>query len=240
MSASTLASPSPAILRRAQRRKWLRRLWGLGIVMVIALIATWGFRDDAISPVAPKPESPLVAEKTRQVVRKDGKRLWQFDASKIELSPDGSQTFAHNVSNGILFRDDKPFIFLSAPLVHLENNSNNLEGSGGVSASTGERFAVSSQKVRWNTEQKRLTWPTPVRAQLRDFTFDAPYLSYKWDTGALSCDAPVELRAEGVRLKGNHLKASTQTKVLELGGGDFSFDVSKARPNKWKDLLKLP
>ena len=218
---------------------WFRRGAGLVGAGVAVMVVAWGFRDDAISPVAPEPEPPLIAEKTRQTVRKDGKRLWQFDAARIELSPDGSQTFAHNVSNGILFRDDKPFIHLSARLVHLENASNNVEASGDVTASSDERFKVSSPLVKWNYEQKKLSCPSPVKAHLREFTFNAPHLGYNWDTGVLTCDAPVELKAVGVRLKGTRLKASTKTHLLELGGSELTFDVHKARPNKWKDLLSL-
>lgn len=213
----------------------------MAVAGVVGLIVRWGFQDDAIAPVSPEPEPPLIAEKTTQTVRVDGKRLWQFDASRIELSPDGSQTYAHRVSNGILFRDDKPFLHLSAPLVHLENTSNNVEASGGVKASGANRFAVSSRLVRWNYEKKRLLCPLTVTAQLRDFSFDAPRLKYQWDAGELTCDAPVELRAPGILLGAKRLKASTKTRVLELGGGvHLSFDARTAHPEKLKDLLATP
>lgn len=241
MPVSSLASPDVPLSGRAARRLWKRRAAMSGAVLVGALVVAWGFRDDALSPIAPEPVPPLIAEKTRQIVRKNGQRLWQFDAEKIELSPDGSQTYAHGVSNGILFRDDKPFLHLSAPQVHLENASNNLDASGGVQASGDNRFAIASRLVSWNYEQKKLFCPSPVKAQLRDFSFDAPHLSYQWDAGDLTCNAPIELRTEGVRLSARTLKASTKTRVLELGGGiHFSFDSKTAQPNQWKDLLASP
>lgn len=182
-----------------------------------------------------------MAEQTRQTVSKDGKRLWQFDAARIELSPDGGQTFAHRVTNGIFFRDEKPFLHLSARLVHLENASNNLEATGGVKATGDDRFSVSSRLVRWNYAQKSLSCPTAVKAQLRDFSFDAPRLKYQWDTGALTCEQPIELRAPGIRLGAKRLNASTKTRVLELGGGvHLSFDTTKIRPEKLKNLLSIP
>ncbi len=210
----------------------------MGLVAV-ALVVRWGFRDDAISPVAPEALPPMVVEGTSQTVRKDGKRLWQFDAARIELSPDGSQTLAHGVTNGILFRDDKPILHLTAPLVRLENASNNVEASGGVHAAGDGQFEVTAPLVRWNYKGKLLSCPLPVQAKLREFTFSAPRLDYRWDTGALTCEAPVELRAPGVRLEGTHLHASTKTRALELGGSELSFDVSKARPDKWRELLAL-
>ncbi len=224
-----------------QRRVWWRRGMLMALAGGIILIIWWGFQDDDISPVAPEPESPLIAEKTSQTVRKDGKRLWHFDAARIELSPDGSQTFAHRVSNGILFRDDKPFLHLSAQLIHLENTSNNVEATGGVKASGDNGFAVSSRLVRWNYGLQRLSCPTRVDAQLRDFSFQAPHLDYQWNLGELTCDAPVELRAPGIVLGAKRLKASTKTRLLELGGGvNLSFDSNTAHPEKLKDLLAIP
>lgn len=242
MSVSSLPSfSSPVAVRRAQRRLWVRR----GIVMcgtgVVLLVGLWGFQDDEISPVAPEQVPPIIAEQTSQTVRKDGKRLWHFNAARIELSPDGSQTFAHRVTDGILFRDDQPFLRLSARLVHLENASNNVEATGGVKATGNEHFSVASRLVRWNYGAKRLSCPTPVEAELRDFRFDAPRLNYQWDSGDLICEQPVELRAPGIRLGAKRLKASTKTRVLELGGGvHLSFDTKKARPEKFKDLLSIP
>ena len=181
----------------------------------------------------------MIVEGTSQTVRKDGKRLWQFDAARIELSPDGSQTLAHGVTNGVLFKDDRPVLHLSAPLVRLENASNNVEASGGVQAAGDGQFSVAAPLVRWNYKDKLLSCPSPVQAKLREFTFTAPRLDYRWDTGALSCESPVELHGPGARLSGTHLHASTKTRSLELGGGDISFDVTKARPNKWRELLAL-
>lgn len=217
---------------------WMRRLLGVVALSVVGVIVWWGFRDDEISPVAPEPVPPIIVEKTRQIVRKDGHRLWQFDARKIELSPDGSQTLAHNVSNGVLFKEDKPILRLSAPLVHLENNSNNVDANGGVKASGNNRFSISSRMVRWNYQRKVLACPTAVKANLRDFSFDAPYLQYKWDTGALTCDSPVELQAPGVRLGAKRLKASTNNRLIELEGDvRLTFYPKTARPKDWKNLL---
>lgn len=172
--------------------------------------------------------------------RKDGAKLWQFDAQTIEPSPDGSQTFAHHVSNGLLFRGGKAILHLSAQSVRLNNTTKDVEATGGVKASGNDRFSVASSVVRWNYARRLLMCPAKVEATLRDFHFQAPHLNYNWESGDLVCQAPVELNAPGVRLKATSLKASTKTRVLTLGGGsEMSFDVSKARPQKWPDLFQL-
>ena len=241
MSRSSLSSLLPAPSRVARRRVWLGRLGALGVVAVAVLLVAWAWRDDDIAPAHREDEPAFTVEHPSIVARKNGQRLWQFDAAQIEPSPDGSQTVVKNVSNGILFRGDKPFLKISAKRVRLENVANNVEATGGVQASGPDRFAVSSSVVNWNYGRKLLLCPQPVTAQLRDFHFQAPRLNYNWESGELGCNSPVELQAPGVHLKAPHLKASTKTRALELGGGvSMTFDPQTARPQKWRDLLTLP
>lgn len=211
-----------------------------GALVGAALLGVWAWRDDDIAPAQREQLPAYTMERPSITVRKEGARLWQFDAAQIEPSPDGTQTFARKLSNGILFRADKPLLHLSAARVRLDNTSNNVEASGGVKASAPNRFSVASTVVKWDYARKLLSCPELVQARLRDFRFNAPHLEYNWESGELACDAPVELHAPGVRLKATRLKASTKTHVLELGGGsEMLFDVDKARPQKWPALFPL-
>lgn len=211
-----------------------------GALVGAALLGVWAWRDDDIAPAQREQLPAYTMERPSITVRKEGARLWQFDAAQIEPSPDGTQTFARKLSNGILFRANKPLLHLSAARVRLDNTSNNVEASGGVKASAPNRFSVASTVVKWDYARKLLSCPELVQARLRDFRFNAPHLEYNWESGELACDAPVELNAPGVRLKATRLKASTKTHVLELGGGsEMLFDVDKARPQKWPALFPL-
>lgn len=228
--------------RATRRRAWMVRLGGAGAFAVTVLLGAWAWRDDDIAPAHREQEPAFIMERPSITARKDGVRAWYFDAAQIEPSPDGTQTIARRVSNGILFRADKAVLHLSAARVQLDNATSNVRASGGVQAqaSSPNRFSISSPVVTWNYALKRLSCPSPVQAQLRDFHFEAPRLNYNWESGDLICNAPVELHAPGVRLKAMHLKASTKTHVLELGGGsEMSFDVSAARPQKWPALFSL-
>ncbi len=236
---SPLSTPAPS--RAARRRVWMRWLGWAGGLVGTALLGSWAWRDDEIAPAQREELPSYTMESPSFTVRKDGARLWQFDAAQIEPSPDGTQTFARKLKNGILFRADKPVLHLSAARVRLENATNNVEASGGVQASGPNRFVVESSVVKWNYARKMLSCPESVKARLRDFRFQAPRLNYNWESGDLMCDAPVELLAPGVRLKALRLKASTKTRVLELGGGvHLSFDPQKARPKELKNLLPTP
>ncbi len=236
---SPLSNPTPS--RAARRRVWMRWLGWTGGVLGTALIGSWAWRDDDIAPAQREELPSYTMESPSFTVRKNGARLWQFDAAQIEPSPDGTQTFARKLKNGILFRADKPVLHLSAARVRLENATNNVEASGGVKASGPNRFAVESKVVKWNYARKMLSCPEPVNAMLRDFRFKAPRLNYNWESGELGCDSPVELSAPGLQVRAPRFKASTKTHVLDLGGGaQLSFDPRTARPQKWRDVLSLP
>jgi len=227
--------------RSAMRRVWLARLGTVGVVVVAVSLGRWAWRDDELAPVPQAPQPSFIVEHPSFTNRENGAKLWQFDAAQIEPSPDGSQTFARHVSNGVLFRGDKPILHLSADSVRLNNTSKDVEATGGVRASGNDQFSVASTIVRWNYARKLLMCPSKVEAKLRDWTFVAPHLNFNWRSGDVACNSPLELQAPGVRLKATSLLASTKTRVLHLGGGtEMSFDVSKVRPQKWPELFQLP
>jgi len=237
---SRFAAPLMPPSRSAMRRVWFVRLGGVGAVVVAVALGRWAWRDDELAPVPGAPEPSFVMVHPRFISRENGAKLWQFNADKIEPSPDGSQMFARHVSNGVLFRGDKPILHLSADTVRLNNTSKDVEATGGVRASGSDQFSVASTIVRWNYARKLLMCPSKVEAKLRDWHFVAPHLNFNWSSGELACNSPVELEAPGVRMKATSLVASTKTRHLQLGGGtEMSFDVSKARPQKWPDLFRL-
>lgn len=243
MSNSLAPSALPVPSRAARRRAWIGRLGGAGALIGLALLGAWAWRDDDLAPEQREQLPAFIMEHPSITVRKDGVWSWHFDAAQIEPSPDGRQTFARKLSNGVLFRADKPVLRLRAARARLDNNTSNVEASGGIQAQAGDanRFSVSSTVVLWNYALKTLSCPSRVEAQLRDFHFQAPRLDYNWESGDLICNAPVELHAPGVQLKATRFKASTKTRVLELGGGvSMTFDARTARPQQWHNLLPLP
>lgn len=242
MSRSLAPSSLPVPSSAARRRVWIGRLGSAGALVGMALLGAWAWRDDDLAPEQREQLPAFVMEHPSITVLKDGVRAWHFDAAQIEPSPDGAHTFARHLSNGVLFQGDKPILQLSAARARLDNNTSNVEASGGVhaQASSPNRFSIFSPTVMWNYALKMLSCPSSVQAQLRDFRFTAPRLDYNWESGDLICNAPVELRAPGVRLKATRLRASTKTRQLELGGGsEMLFDVDKARPQKWPTLFSL-
>lgn len=164
--------------------------------------------------------SPLQIENLQSfTVRKDGQKQWEISAQKVELSTKADQTIATNVSKATLFRNGKAFLILKAPLVKLANNTNNLEATGGISATGNDKFSFQTSVARWLNNKKLVQCPKAVRATLRGFEFDAPSLLYYWDSGQLICKEPVELRTKGAVLRSHTLKANVKSRELELGGG---------------------
>lgn len=215
-------------LRQASRFRWFfGRLIGLGaLVFGIWWIIEWANTDAPDAPVTSGSAPTIRIQNLRSfVVRKDGEKLWQLAAREILVAPDKSYTDARNVSRGVLFRDDQPFLHLSAQKVRLWNQSNDLEASGSVQVSGPQKFSFQTQSARWNNAQKRIVCPQPVRASLRDLDFQTARLAYDWEKGDLTCPQSVQISGDGVFLKAPNAKASTKTRVVTLGGGaELVFD----------------
>ena len=209
---------------RALRALWSR--WPARLIIVGALLWSgsllwnWVNTESEAEQQAGDTSSPMRVEGLKSfVVRKDGQRHWQITADSVAVVQNGDAWLARGVSKATLFRDDKPWLFLSAPRVRLSNLSKNLDAVGGVKATGPDQFSFSTPQARWLDRKKLVEIPGPARAQLRGMSFSAPNLSYQWDKGALSCADQVEVRAPGAVLRGSKLEANLKTRQIELGGG---------------------
>ena len=216
------------LFRQASRlRLWFGRMMGLGtLVFGVWWIIEWANTDPPDAPITSGDAPTIRMENLRSfVARKNGKKLWQLAAREILVAPDKSYTDARGVSRGVFFRDDHPFLHLSAQKVRLWNQTNDLEATGTVSVTGPQKFFFRTQSARWNNAQKRIVCPKPVRASLRGLDFQTPTLFYNWDAGDFYCPKPAQVSGEGLSLKAGTVKASTKTRIVTLGGGaELVFD----------------
>ena len=162
--------------------------------------------------------SPLKVEGlTSFVVRKDGQKYWAVAADSAQVVEGGNAWLASGVSKGVLFRDDQPWITMSAPRVRYSNVSKNLDAVGGVKARGPENFSFETPQARWLEQKKLVEIPGAVRAHLREMEFAMPNLGYQWEKGELQSPGPVEVRVKGGVLRGRQMTTNINTRVVTLG-----------------------
>lgn len=205
----------------AATRARLKRLilTGLSVGAVV-----WGWNwlsvDETGNPVTAKSDEPSVQIKNLQsfLVRRDGLPLWEISAQNVSVEADGVTTTATRIGRGILYRDGKPFLNLSAPRLRFFKTTNDLEATGGVTATGPNQFSFQTPRALWKSREKIVVCPQPVKAQLRGLHFGTPNLSYDWDKGVLNCPQAVEVRGQGLVLRGEKLEATLKTRQVRLEG----------------------
>ncbi|HEX8463358.1 MAG TPA: hypothetical protein VF627_01960 [Abditibacterium sp.] len=205
-------------LERASRLRLKRVFWvalslGAGVWMW-----QWLGTDEKGEPIA-ELEGPILEVEGLQpfLVRRDGKPLWEISARRTTLEADGR--VATGVERGTFFRDGKPFIRFSAPRVRLTTATNDLEAMGGVSATGPAGFSFHTSRASWRQGEQIVDCPQPATAWLRGLWFQTPRLAYFWQSGNLSCPDAVEMRGQGIVMRGQNLVASTKTRQVSMNGG---------------------
>lgn len=198
---------------------------------LLAAVGLWRF----ITADDPPPEIPVehpvgieVDNLKSMLVRRDGKRLWEISASHIRMAADGTQTVATGMHRGILYQDDKPFLIVSAPKVTLQNRSNDLIASGGLQVQGPDQLRLNTGRAQWVQAKQLLTCPKPVQGRMKSLNFAFPQLKYQVDKGTLSAPGPVEVSGQGLRLRGQNVRANIKSRVVEMTGGtELVFDPNR-------------
>lgn len=201
-------------------------LWPVKLVLGgVAAWGAWGLwiwvtTESVSEKRAGDTSSPIQIEGLRSLeVHKDGKKYWEIAADSVKVVDNGDAWVARNVTRGVLFRDDKPWVSMKASRVRLSNLSKNLDAVGGVSATGPDGFSFATPQARWLDAKKLVEIPGHVEARLRDMEFSAPNLTYQWERGELQSPGKVELRVPGGVLRGARLGANLNTTRVDLSGG---------------------
>ncbi len=223
------ASPGPKAAPRFRLKRLILLAAGLG-----AALWLWGWLsvDESGQPVAQNSDDPSLEIEGLQslMVRRDGKPFWEFSARRVTSNASGTTTTATGDGRAQLFRDGQPFLRVRAPRVRFSNLSSNLEASGGLSAVGPDDFSFQTSRAIWRNAEKIVDCPKPAVAWLRNFYFQTPRLAYDWKNGVLRCPQSVEVRGQGVVLRGKKLEATLKPRIVRLSEGvEMIFDPRAAK-----------
>lgn len=212
-----------ARLKHANLKHANLKRWSGFCGMLAAGIWGWGWLsvDETGQPVTRTSDEPQaeIQGLTSFIVRREGLPWWEISARRVSVAADGTTTLATGIGRALLYRGGQPFLRLQAPRLLFSNLSNNLEASGGVSATGPNGFSFQTSSASWLSARQVVECPKPVTAWLREVYFQTPQLSYNWTQGTLRCPQSVEVRTQGAVFRGKNLEATLQTHQIKLSGG---------------------
>lgn len=218
-----LAGPprEPRSLRKSPFGRALRSLAGL-CALGLLTAGIWNLVQE--EPVAPTPAaSPAPAIRVEGLrsllVKEKGQPRWKLVARSIDVAADGSSTVVRQVEQGTWYRQGKPYLFLKAPSLVLNNATNDVRAEGGLELKGPSGLLVKTARARWQQITQRLVCPAEVRATVQGWEIDAGSLTYSVPSSRLECAGSVQLRMSGGGLKAPRMVANIQKRTVELSGG---------------------
>jgi len=116
--------------------------------------------------------------------RIDGKS-WSLDYDTATLSPDGSLAQIYHVHNGVILRDGKPYMHMTAQHVSANLNVNDFEVTGPVSFTEigGQRRELFTDQAHYSGNDHILHLDHPTVIHSGDMTFHVASAIVNFTTG---------------------------------------------------------
>jgi hypothetical protein len=212
------------LFQRVPRRTFL--FWGALALFIGVSPIVWRWLRDEDTPTSPAsdPQSPAVEATGAQsiVMREDGRKVWEFSAQRITISPDHRYATATGVQRGVMYRDNRPFIRMQATQVRMNQETRDWQAKGALKAQGPDGFSIQSPQAQWTHAKQQLQCPTNVQATLRGMKIATRQVVYDAGRSELRCPQPVEVTSPRATMKTQHgtqVVADIKRRRVEFQGG---------------------
>jgi LPS export ABC transporter protein LptC len=166
------------------------------------------------------------------IVRKNGQKLWEFAAKKIEITADHSYATATGIEKGVLYKDGKPQWQLTAQNLKLDQRTNDVDARGGVSATGPNGLSVKTRRAVWKQQAERLVCPEVIDASMHGFKVSSGSASYESKTDELRCATSVTVTSSSATLKSPRAIAHPKQGIVSFEGGTDILIHKSALPQR--------
>lgn len=169
-------------------RKFDWKLVGIGIGAVLLLWLIAGVILAGREPPPPPPGSePITFMGGKVVGNRISTRSWTFDYQKAQMSADQVNASVEGVHNGVLYKNGKPYLKLSAKHVSVNTQTFDFTAAGAVhidsiSAKDGTTRSFDTDLVQWTNATKMLLLPHPCLIRTGDQILKVANISVDFNT----------------------------------------------------------
>lgn len=169
-----------------KRRRWMT-------VIVLAAVVAVGWlvwpraRPEPPEPLAPSGGEPAGAEfrQARIVGRRRGERQWVVDAQRLREETD-ERVRVERIDSGTLYRNQEPYLDVTAAEAVADQQTNNLVLRGGVRLVRTDGTVLETETLEWYAEEERLVAPGSVVVHREGERLRADRMEIRWEEDVLS------------------------------------------------------
>jgi len=205
-----------------------RALGALGLALSVALApgvwrwVTQDARDWDPNEARKGEEGPSISARDVQRFEArdvDGRKVWEFTASSIDLSSDKRWATLSQVTRAVLFRQGKPYLQMSAQTVRFDQQTRDWKAEEKLHVSGPDGLSIESRQASWSEKDQRLDCPEAVQARFRGAGIQTVGLSYDARKSELQAMQPVSLRSPGLVAQGPRVVADVKNRVIQFPEG---------------------
>ncbi|MEN6642247.1 MAG: LPS export ABC transporter periplasmic protein LptC [Armatimonadia bacterium] len=228
-------------------RRYRNLIVGLAVV-VIAFVATflavswWRYfaapAPGAAAPQAQTAQAPSGGRPREEVIirrpslkhTEGGRLAWQVRLRELKVAAGGQAVAAAGMREALIYdQTGAPVIRLAAREARGNTSERNLEVSGDVRAVSAQGAIITTDKVRWLEQERRLLCPGKVTMRSRNVAVTTNGLNYFVDADTIKCPNPVRMYSGQNKLIGRQLVYNVKTEAFEMKNVQAIFNPEQAK-----------
>lgn len=132
-----------------------------------------------------KPDD-IKATETIFIARSKGEKLWEIRARFVRITPDGQTAIYKDVTQGVIYRQEKPFLLIKAKNIKLNLHNFDFIASDGIDISTQDNRSFHTEKIYWSSDAKKLYCPDETIVKAEGKTLRAKTVSIDFRNGEIT------------------------------------------------------
>lgn len=172
------------------RRPWFKP----AIILVAIVLVAWfvaGIMRAGNNEQAPSPSSQQITLHGGHVRgNRISTRSWSFDYKSAQMTPDGTVASVDGVRNGVLYKNGKPYLSMSAEHVSVNTQSFDFTATGDVHVTwlhpkDGVTKSFDTDLVQWANATKMLELQHPSYFRTGSETLKVASIEVNFNTGSI-------------------------------------------------------
>lgn len=220
---------------------------GLAVVVVVAIAAYLGvswwlyLSGRASSGPAPPPGGPTAGQpghpreevviKRPSLKHTEGGRLaWQVRLKELKVAAGGQAVAAAGMREALIYdKTGAPVIRLAAQQARGNTADRNLEVTGNVRAVSQKGALITTDKVQWLEQERKLYCPGKVTLRIKNAALTTTGLTYFVEADTVKCPNPVRMYNADNKLIGRELVYKVTTGEYWLNNVQAVFNPQTAK-----------
>ncbi|MEN6303465.1 MAG: LPS export ABC transporter periplasmic protein LptC [Armatimonadia bacterium] len=228
-------------------RRYRNLIVGLAVV-VIAFVATflavswWRYFaapapgaaapqvQTAQAPSGGRPREEVIIRRPSLKHTEGGRLAWQVRLRELKVAAGGQAVAAAGMREALIYdQTGAPVIRLAAREARGNTSERNLEVSGDVRAVSAQGAIITTDKIRWLEQERRLSCPGKVTMRSRNVAVTTNGLNYFVDADTIKCPNPVRMYSGQNKLIGRQLVYNVKTEAFEMKNVQAIFNPEQAK-----------